>query len=369
MFDSAKPKLQKSKHYCTCKSARPCLMFCRTFGLFPVSWTHENNKCTYSVSKFWILYSLVISGLFAYRLSELFYIIITPFNSDRSLLLGYISNVVEGLVSLATVLLIFLNIFRAPKFVEVMNSLTELTLNDLLCQHSLHMYYSLNKHYFITLLFTYGVDYIVILAINYLDSYDTSWEYERLLLPLIQTTFTHLHYLFSAMCVLCLTILNCYSNKMKNSLQLTTIHPISEYRDRETGTRIFMKVYQFCTSKHVKHMHKTELIAYLQELYKQILKNLDTMNDAFNPQIVLHMSCELLVIVFHFYAVIIYLTFDDVSPSDKTNNIFNWFFIIIRLSSMYTFLNTAQQVENLVSKMFENYFRYGTACVVSVLLA
>ncbi|GLV33845.1 hypothetical protein CBL_11271 [Carabus blaptoides fortunei] len=153
---------------------------------------------------------------------------------------------------------------------------------------------------------------------------------------------------------------NILINKLKNSLLFTSVHPIPEYRDEENGTRIFLLVYRICTSKHLKTMNKTEIIAYLQQLYREIRKNLDSMNDVFNPQIVLHMSCELLVIVLHFYAVIIYMTFDEISPSDKTNNIFNWFFIIIRLCSMYTFLNTAQQIENLVKTLTTFLIEYST---------
>lgn len=326
------------------------MTLCRIFGLLPITWTHVNKKCYYTVSKFWIAYSLFIAGLYLARICYTYAEFVKPFNGDRTLLLQYIAKVVEGFLMSATFYLLLITIYRSKKIVAVVNKLSELTDEDVLCSTALKKHQIISKHYVCFIVGCYIVQYSTIFALNFIDMFDTNWNYERLIMPVVQTTFIIIQGNFACLCALYLSLITCYDNKVENSLDIKSAHPIPDFEESKSIRSLFCLRYKICGEKHIKKTtNNVQLLEYLQKVFKEIKINLDTMNEAFNPQILIHMTCELGVLIIYIYAVIIFMTFDETTPSDKTNNFFNWFFIVIRITNIYGFLQLAQHVETSVS--------------------
>lgn len=288
---------------------------------------------------------------------------VRPFNGDRTLLLQYIAKVVEGFLMNSTFYLILITIYRSRKIVAAVNKLSELSEQDVLCLTALRKHNVIGKHYVGFILTCYIIQYSAIFALNFIDMFDTNWNYDRLIMPVVHTTFLLIQGNFACICALYLSLITCYDNKVENSLNIDSMHPVQDFEDSKSIRAPFYIRYRICGEKHIKKTTtNVELLEYLQKLFKDIKINLDTLNDAFNPQILIYMTCELGVLVMHIYAVIIFMTFNETTPSDKTNNFFNWFFIIIRATNIYGFLQLAQHVETSVS---EYDCKYDTSEVIN----
>lgn len=109
--------------------------------------------------------------------------------------------------------------------------------------------------------------------------------------------------------------------------------------------------YVTCKEKHDKgpsNLNAVENMEYLQSVYTELQSILEALNQAFNPQILFHMSNEVIVMIFQWYAVIVYFTYDKVTASDNTNNFFHWYYIITHSWAMCVALNLAQRIETKV---------------------
>lgn len=340
------PKFPK----CICQTMRLTFIICRFFGLLAISWGHEKNKCVYKVSKIWICYSLIIAVAMAVHVSKIMPNILTPFESDRSQLLSYIAFINENIISAFILLLIFINLFRAKRIVYVLNEFVAMQEVDLLCPLSLKVYSYSHILFLFVMFIQYFVQFSAIIAFNYIDSFVSDLTYDRLLMPIIHNTAFLLYALFGSICTLSATTLTCYETVIRNVLQYKPCHPIKNFVSNVTVYPFYWK-YNVCQDLHnnYKNLQKpTDQIEYLQKIYMRIQNNLSATNQAFNPQLLFHITDELIVMVFHWYAVIVFFTYEKVTPTDNTNNFFHWYYVIIHSWAIYVSMSMSQQIETKV---------------------
>lgn len=215
---------------CICRCISSSLNICRLFGLFPICWTHENGKCVFKTSRLWVAYSLIFASVNLFHLSKFYMVIWKPFQQDRSLLLDYIASVNEYIISFFMLLLIFVDIYRAPRIVAVLNRFVELAHeDDLLCQNSLKMNSIIHRLFGVTMFLQYFIQFSAIFLFRFIDTFATDWSYARFIMPIIHNTSFLFYSVFGSLCVLSDSILHCFENKIASILHFTSVHPVPNF--------------------------------------------------------------------------------------------------------------------------------------------
>lgn len=223
---SAIRKENKKQRYCLCTSVNITLFVCRLFGLCPIRWTHIDGKCVYSVSKLWLLYSLITAGVHTFHF--VYTVIHMKINlvNDRKLIIEYISIINDNISTIIIVLMILLNIFRIKHLIKMYNKCSSLSKRDLLCQSNLRINRILNIFFNVVFAILYLSQYVAIFTMNMSDSFDTNWSHTRLLMPVIQNTPILFSGLVAASCNIFSTLLTCYEKLMMLYLKFTPVHPL-----------------------------------------------------------------------------------------------------------------------------------------------
>lgn len=335
---------------CICQTMRLTFNISRVFGLLALCWSHEKNKCVYKVSKIWIGYSLIIAIAMMVHVSKIIPNILMPFQSDRSQLLSYLAIVNENIISVFILILISINLYRAKRLAAMLNEFVVLQEDDLLCPLSLKVYAYSHIIFLFIMFIQYFIQFTAIFAFNYIDSFGSDWTYDRLLMPVIHNTSFLFYSIFGSVCTLSATAINCYETIIHNILQYKPCHPIKNFVPNVIVYPFYWK-YNVCQDSHAnyKNLQKpTDRLEHLQKVYMRIQNTLCNVNQAFNPQLLLHITDELIVMVFHWYAVIVYFTYDKVTPTDNTNNFFHWYYVIIHSWAIYVAMSMCQQIETKV---------------------
>lgn len=337
---------------CFCRSVHFTLFICKIFGCFPISWKHSENKCVFYVSKFWTGYSvvlLVVDGcllpLYVQKISK-------PFQYDRKLLIRYISDMNDNAATLMITVIIIINLYKSKQFAKMMNMMSSLTKYDLMCLPSLKVLRSLTIIFCVNFIILYVGQYSTILFLNLMDNFETNWTYERLLMPIIQNTPLLFTSIVGCKCSIIIVLLTCYERLMMHYLKFTPIHPYAGFDEtNERRTISFLITFQRCKNSHkaINHtLDKLEIVEYLKYVYGRITECIDLANNAFSPQLLIYITYEIVLLVFHWYAIIIFFTNENPSPSDSTINAFNWLFVITHTIILMVFLEKSQEVETMV---------------------
>lgn len=97
------------------------------------------------------------------------------------------------------------------------------------------------------------------------------------------------------------------------------------------------------------NLNKLQIVEYLKWLHEKIRDCVELANVTFSPQMLVYMTFEIIALVLHWYAVIMYFTTAAPDSTECSINIFNWFFVIIHSVGLFIFLEKAQNVETAVS--------------------
>lgn len=115
--------------------------------------------------------------------------------------------------------------------------------------------------------------------------------------------------------------------------------------------------YQLCKNKHecgakLSKLSQPELIEYLRCLHEEISLVMYDINACMNPQFLCHMVVELTVLIVHWYAVIIYMAYDFLTPVASSIHFLNVLFVVLHTFGLFSFLKHAQQLQNMVSTSY-----------------
>lgn len=348
-------KTNNKPNICLCKSISPGLIACRIVGLLPIVSVHEQGKCVFKRSYYWLAYSFFIMILyicqvfFSTELLNIFHI------SEGKSLHGILGSVNDIIYSIYIVVLTFLNAIQFSKFAKTLNRLGPIMKDGIYCASSRKV--MLNIHYGVIIVYVLLVliQYLTIAWLHYSESYESNFDVKILINRLVQNIPFIFYILFSATCSLFISCLVCFEKLTIHALKFTPVHPMKGI-DETSNERDFMGIikYNMCNEDHFLPMNAAklkpaEVVEYLRILHEDICIIMYEMNNCLNPQILVHTVVELTVLIVHWYAVIIYAAFNFKDPLASTIHFLNCLFVVMHSLGLFVFLRNAQQLRNIVS--------------------
>lgn len=345
----------KNPKFCLCDSLKITLYICRIFGLCPISWKHIEGKCVFSISKIWILYSLLLAGIEIFHFINNALTMKISFVNDRKLIIEYISIINDNISTITIVLMMLLNIFRVKKLVKMYNKCSSLSKRDLLCESNLRINKMVHMIFVVAFTILYIVQYVAIFMLNMMDNFDTNWTHTRLLMPIVQNTPLLFSVLVGITCAIFTTMLTCYEKIMMLHLKFTPVHPMPDFDETcQSSTILGVYTYKKCKNCHKLPnditLNKLQVVEYLKWLHEKIRDCVELANVVFSPHMLVYMTFEIIALVLHWYTVIVYFTTTVPEPTESTVNFFNWLFVTVHSTALFIFLDKAQNVETAVSQ-------------------
>ncbi|KAF5290633.1 hypothetical protein FQR65_LT01923 [Abscondita terminalis] len=349
---------------CVCHAISPTLLVAKIFGLLPLSWKNVKGKCKFSKSYSWLSYSVVISSLYTVQL----FVSTDLLSFDKTKPLPELLSAINDIMyDVFVAILTVLNMARFPKFVTTLNELMPVIKDaGLCCQSSLA---SLRKIQFGYLILFFGeilIQYTVVIALHYSDSYTTNFDYNIFINIGIQNVPFVFYMMFFMSCSIFISILGCFEKLVIDALKFTPVHPLSDI-DETNNKRDFIGLikYEVCKQNHERFgkmllLNQPEVVEYLRGLHEDISLAMYNINSCMNPQLLFHTVIELTVLIIHWYEVIVYTSYNFSSPLANTINFVNWMFVIAHSIGLFLFLKSAQDLKNMVQGLTNFLLEYST---------
>lgn len=339
---------------CLCTTLSPVLRISRLLGLFPISWTHENNKCVYKKSLFWVLYTFFIICLYTYQIGTS--VDFVHLVKKKSLLI-LLNDITEAIYGIYILILTLANFTRHPRWIKALNELLPILKHDLLCQSAMkvaiRVQYGLITTAILVSLFETGVLFWLHLSDAYLSNFNMNIFINRGM----QNISFAFYMLFFAVISVLVGVLACFEKLTIKALKHVPVHPMKGI-DETNNERDFCGIikYKLCNGEHyctpkMDKLSSPDLVEYLRILHEEISLCIYRFNDCMNPQFLVHTGVELTVLIIHWYAVIAYMVYNFKSPFAKTIHVMNCTFVIQHTIGLFMFLKNAQHLKNMVSKV------------------
>lgn len=344
--------IQRKENFCLCKSLKPMFVTVRLFGLFPVTWVHENNHCTYRKSFFWMIYTFVICCIYIFIFASA-----VDFNKLANskcliVILNDITNIIYGFYGIVLIIVAYI---RFPKWITSLNQLSNTLRDGLYClsanRISIRSQYAYLTLFMVILVVQAGLLVSLNMSTHYKISFDTI-DFTYRMLKDVSYGF-QLH--FTAFVVMMSGTLACFEKLTRNSLQYSSLH-ITKSVDESNSTNDFLGIvnYSLCKGSHepptkLKNSSPTAIVEYLRILHEDISLCIYMFNESMNPQFLMHTVVELIVLIIHWYAVVAYLVYTFKDPAAKAIHVLNCFYVLVHSSGLFLFLKNAQLLKNLVS--------------------
>lgn len=350
---------EKRNSLCLCRTVSPVLGFARILGLFPLSWKHENNKCTFGRSAFWMSYSLVV---ICFQLFILFECVDYQNMVKNRCLMSLLDNITNAIYGHYIVVLLLTNFFRAPRWIRAFNNFVLVLRENLFCHEAMKTAMTIqytNIVIFIAIVLIHG---LVLLWLHLSDIYITHFNIFDLMHRISQN-FPLIFYLLFFNIISALTgTLACFEQMTINVLGYIPVHPMKGI-DETNNQRdyIGMFYYKLCKGKHTSPskyatLSSPELVEHLRILHEDICLSIHEFNECMNPTFLIHTVVELADLVIHFYAVIAYLVYSFTNEVAGAIHVLNFYFVIIHTFGVFFFLKNAQHLKNMVS-MYWKYLK------------
>lgn len=343
-----KPKDKK----CLCESLNQMVAMCRIFGLLPIScvshksslkkFNQEDGECQFFVSNLWKYITIFLIIFHGGEIYASYY-----YNSYTCLEGCSLRMFSQWIYLSCGILLSLFGIVNAPIFVETLNGLAEFLRLGLFCEGSKRslrrfIFYG-NILGFTQLLLQVALKFYILL--KYTD------EKGSLVIHVFAQMAYNIpfvfYFLFCGLIFVYVTIFNCFEKFL--DITLNGYKPQSELKPPG------MLELNLCSQMYhhdlvTEDRDFFENADFVRRLHERIRSSLLRMNRALNPQILIQVSVELLVIVMHLYAIILYnTTYDVVTEQRFLDNCLDSLFTVAHIVFLIFFLFCAQAVKSTVS--------------------
>lgn len=349
--------VERKNTICLCQSLRPMLTVVRFFGLFPVTWVHENKRCIYKKSLFWMFYTFLLTCgyitifVMSFNLKKLF---------TTKCLIVILNDITNSLYGVYIVLLTIVAYFKFPKWIAALTQLSESLKDGIYCQPAIRTSI-LTQYANIGLLLTnIFIHVLILICLSLSSKYQVSYSPVDIAYRVLQDVTYGFQAQFTGFVIIMSGILACFEKLTKNTLHYTPLHPSKNLDDANTTTDFLGVVnYSLCKGSHsqqnkLSKSTPAEIIEYLRVLHEELSLCIYTFNDTMNPQFLLHTVVELVVLIIHWYAVVAYLVYTFKDPVAKAIHVTNCYYVLIHSSGLFLFLKNAQLLKNLVRKTIIN---------------
>lgn len=338
---------------CLCTTLSPLLRISRLLGLFPISWTHENNKCVYKKSLFWVFYTFFVICLYTYQIGTSVDFLHLVKKKSLLILLNDITEAIYGVYILILTLACFA---RHPQWIRALNELLPILKHDLLCQSAMKVVVRVQYGLIVIVILVSFLEIGVLLWLQFSDAYQSNFHINIFINRTIQNISFAFYALFFAIISTLIGILACFERLTIKALKHVPVHPMKGI-DETNNKRDFGGIisYKLCKGEHyctpkMNKLSPPDLVEYLRILHEEISLCIYRFNDCMNPQFLVHTGVELTVLIIHWYAVIAYMVYNFKSPLAKTIHVMNCSFVIQHTIGLFMFLRNAQHLKNMVSK-------------------
>lgn len=345
---------------CLCDTNQIIINISKIFGVLPITKTHKDNTCVFTISKVWVIYSIICILTGIGYLTQVFQAISSPFSTDRSQVLSSVASIDDYISMVFIIIFTILNIIRAKNICNFFNESILLRNNDLFCKKNIKIHNMWSKLFIVFFVALFIVQYIAIFILNFMDRFETDWSYQRLLKPFLENVPVLCLAIIGSCCNILLSNLTCFGKIMMLYLKFTPIHPMPDFDETQEAQSILgVYKYQKCVHKiMVDHMDNVKAVDYLKWLHGKIRHNINIANKAFSPLLLIFMAYEIVELVLHWYSIIIFFTNPAPTSAEYTLNFFNWLFIVNHTTILFIFLGKANQIEEAVSISFHHHHHH-----------
>lgn len=338
-----------------CKTISPILYAARVVGVAPYSIVHENNRCVFVKSNFWLVWSFIVFTMYTCQIifaTEILNIVNIGNGKSIHELLSSINDIIY---STYVLILTITNCLQYKKFIKTFNHVFPILKEGIFCQSSRRTLLRINYGYLFSIVTVILVQYGTITWLHFSSTYTTSFDYKILLNRFIQNVPFIFYGIFFTTCTLFIAFFVCFEKLTINILKFTPVHPMKGI-DETNNKQDFLGLikYNMCKGTHqlseqLLKLKSPELIEYLRILHEDISILIYEMNGCLNPQLLIHTIVELTVLIVHWYAVIIYFVFAINNSLANTVHLLNCLFVFLHTFGLFLFLRTAQKLWNIVS--------------------
>lgn len=351
-----RPKEEKP-NLCLCKTFTPMLVFVRFLGLFPITWEHVDDVCTYRRSALWMIYTFGITCI---------YILIVAASVDfdkivnTKCLIIILNEITNGIYGCYIVILTVIAYIRFPRWISALTQLSKLLQDGLYCQSAMRV--SIRTQYAYIALFSLNalVHVGLLIWLHFSPYYQITFNNIDFIYRILRDISYGFQAQFTGFVIVMSGILACFEKLTKSLLQYNPLNPGNNL-DYSNATTDFVGVVSFrlCKSSHQipKNTHfftPAENTEYLRIKHEDVCLCIYTFNDAMNPQFLLHTVVELVILIIHWYAGVAYLVYPFKDPAAIAIHITNCYYIFMHSAGVFLFLKNAQLLKNLVSVDIEN---------------
>ena len=352
-----------AKKKCLCEILRVTLGLSRLFGIAPISWRHppnrkffrEDGQCEFYVNKWWILYTLSI--LLGYNTMFITY---NDWSSTDMRSLSQVLNAVNSwsYYIFATVLSV-IAIFKATALCETLNDVSQFLRKGLLCSFTKSTIAKTSHLGFVIIIAQLAFQYVALLFMSWNDQFNTRLSVKDFIDKSVHNVPFMFYYLFSTICSIYVGLFMCFDttllqtlnfDELQVELQRTGDIPLKDFDEEISSGFNTMEIVR-CRGRHLNVLKQSfirtgtmEDMDALRRLYKAIRDSLAVANDAFNPQITIHLFIELTVLVLHLYKVILYMRIPNKTTDQFTNYCIDWLFVVVHTIGLLIFLLSCQGI-------------------------
>lgn len=341
----------KKQKICLCKALNPIFVTVRLLGLFPITWVHKRNHCTYKKSLFWMVYTFFITCTHIFIVA-----IAIDFKKigNSKCLIVILNDITNAVYGFYVILLTIVAYIRFPKWIQALTQLTNAIRDGVYCQSAIRI--SILTQYANIGLFLANISIHtgLLLWLDLSANHQNSFNYVDFSYRFLQNITYGFQVYFTAFVIVMSGTLACFEKLTKNTLQYTSMHP-SKSIDESNNSTDFLGVvnYRLCKGSHQPPETLTSNstagnIEYLRILHEDLSLCIYMFNESMNPQLLLHTVVELAVLIIHWYAVVAYLVYTFKDPAAKAIHVLNCYYVVVHCSGLFLFLKNAQLLKNLV---------------------
>lgn len=329
--------MSKEKSICLCKILFFCFDYCKISGLLPVAQkSHDPNSynfvtrgdaCQFTVSKFWKFYGFALVAIFCVVLA----ISIWMYDRSRPVSMNLILFWIYLTYGIS---MISWSIMNAPIFVNTLNNANEFIRHGLLCNRRKRY---LKRKLWLGIIIGNGQFVLQLAASTYLYWRTTGFDqplltilrivFQQIILNNIPFLFT---YTFNTVCLVYSILFCCFNTYLEKILLQKPSNQVHQ-------------------ADQLENLTFAEQIDFARRMHEKLRLSLLRFNRSFNPQLFIHVSTELLILVIYLYNVIVYYVVkNNYSDVGKTVNSSNILFLTVHIISLSLLLHRCQLVQRRV---------------------
>nr|CAH7759702.1 unnamed protein product [Callosobruchus chinensis] len=340
---------------CFCKMFSPVFVTMRIFALFPLTWKHE-GKCTYRWSWSWGTYTvicIIAQGYLAITCAKYS----TMFSSDKQIL-SFLDDITSIIYSHYVLVTLVFNLMRIPGSLKTLETFAQLP-EELICGSARRTSYKIQRYSVLFNYFVVLVHAVLLILVYWTDEYHQDGFHS--VLNRLTQSYPFATYLIQSSFIGCVDYgLVCQERLARSAYGYSKLHP--NLNDESNNHRRFLFVYshKICSGDHdaskiFRKKSTAEVVEILRGRHEECCKVLYLVNKTGNPYFLVHMLVEFLVLVIHWFAVILHITHNLSGPANVTIHTRNCIFVVFHTTGLIYFLNIAHKIKHLVSIFLLNH--------------